>query len=327
MEEAAKPADTHRMAKSVAIRRLRESDLDEADRIMRIAFGTARGYRNPSEFMGDANYVFNRWKANPAGAFALEVDGRLAGSNFATRWGAFGFFGPLSLDPALWNRGFANALMAPVVESLNAWGVTHAGLFTLADSPKHIGLYRKFGFEPRARTFILERAVPAGDTGFEGWTAYSQLGGRQRSEVFSMCRNLTGAIHPGLDVTPEIRSVANQSIGDTVLVHDGGLAGLAICHVGAGSEAGSGVCYIKFGATAAGSDARAHFHRLLDACRSFAAKAGASRLVAGMSAARCDAHDEMLAAGYTVSRTGIRMHRPDEPGFCKPGDFVIDDWR
>ena len=294
---------------------------------MRIAFGTARGYRKPSEFMGDANYVFNRWKASPASAFALEVDGRVAGSNFATRWGSFGFFGPLSLDPALWNRGFANALMAPVVESLDAWGVTHAGLFTLADSPKHIGLYRKFGFQPRALTFVLERTVSAGDAGFKGWTAYSQLGRRQRSEVPSMCRNLTDAIHPGLDVTPEIRSVAEQSIGDTVLIQDTDLAGLAICHVGPGSEAGSGVCYVKFGAAATGSDARARFRRLLDACQSFAAQAGAKRLVAGMSAARRDAHEDMLAAGYAVSRTGVRMHRPDEPGFCRPGVFVIDDWR
>ena len=294
---------------------------------MRIAFGTARGYRKPSEFMGDANYVFNRWKASPASAFALEVDGRVAGSNFATRWGSFGFFGPLSLDPALWNRGFANALMAPVVESLDAWGVTHAGLFTLADSPKHIGLYRKFGFQPRALTFVLERTVSAGDAGFKGWTAYSQLGRRQRSEVPSMCRNLTDAIHPGLDVTPEIRSVAEQSIGDTVLIQDTDLAGLAICHVGPGSEAGSGVCYVKFGAAATGSDARARFRRLLDACQSFAAQAGAKRLVAGMSAARRDAHDDMLTAGYAVSRTGVRMHRPDEPGFCRPGVFVIDDWR
>ena len=294
---------------------------------MRIAFGTARGYRKPSEFMGDANYVFNRWKASPASAFALEVDGRVAGSNFATRWGSFGFFGPLSLDPALWNRGFANALMAPVVESLDAWGVTHAGLFTLADSPKHIGLYRKFGFQPRALTFVLERTVSAGDAGFKGWTAYSQLGRRQRSEVLSMCRNLTDAIHPGLDVTHEIRSVAEQSIGDTVLIQDIDLAGLAVCHVGPGSEAGSGVCYVKFGAAATGSDARARFRRLLDACQSFAANAGAKRLVAGMSAARRDAHEDMLAAGYAVSRTGVRMHRPDEPGFCSPDAFVIDDWR
>ncbi len=317
--------DRDRQADS--IRRLRESDLDEADRIMRIAFGTARGYRKPSEFMGDANYVFTRWKASPASAFALEVDGRVAGSNFATRWGSFGFFGPLSLDPALWNRGFANALMAPVVESLDAWGVTHAGLFTLADSPKHIGLYRKFGFQPRALTSIFERTVLAGDAGFEDWTAYSQLGRGQRSEALSMCRNLTDAIHPGLDVTPEIRSVAEQSIGDTVVIQDKELAGFAVCHTGAGSEAGSGVCYVKFGTAAAGPDARAHFGRLLDACQSFAAQAGARRLVAGMSAARCDAHEDMLAAGYTISRTGVRMHRPDEPGFCRPEVFVIDDWR
>ena len=29
------------------------------------------------------------------------------------------------------------------------WGASHTGLFTFAYSPKHIHLYRKYGFWPR----------------------------------------------------------------------------------------------------------------------------------------------------------------------------------
>ena len=41
----------------VKIRPLMESELEDADRIMRIAFGTFIGLPDPAEFMGDAGYV------------------------------------------------------------------------------------------------------------------------------------------------------------------------------------------------------------------------------------------------------------------------------
>ena len=40
-----------------------------------------------------------------------------------------------------------------------------------------------------------------------------------------------------------------ERLGDTVLIDDGaGLHGVAICHAGAGTEAGAGACYVKFDA-------------------------------------------------------------------------------
>ena len=41
----------------VSVRPLREGDLSEADRIMRLAFGTFLGLPEPMTFMGDAGYV------------------------------------------------------------------------------------------------------------------------------------------------------------------------------------------------------------------------------------------------------------------------------
>jgi hypothetical protein len=54
---------------------------------MRLAFGTFLGLPDPMAFMGDADYVRTRFAADPAVALAAEVDGRLAGTNFVTRWG------------------------------------------------------------------------------------------------------------------------------------------------------------------------------------------------------------------------------------------------
>jgi hypothetical protein len=77
-----------------SIRLLPESELEEADHIFRLAFGTFVGLPKPTDFGGDASYIPHRWQANPNGAFAAFVDGKLIGSNLATQWGSFGSFGP-----------------------------------------------------------------------------------------------------------------------------------------------------------------------------------------------------------------------------------------
>ena len=69
---------------TTAVRPLLETDLDAADRIMRLAFGTFIGLPDPMKFMGDADMVRTRWRADPSAAFAAVVDREVAASNFAT---------------------------------------------------------------------------------------------------------------------------------------------------------------------------------------------------------------------------------------------------
>ena len=75
-----------------------------------------------------------------------------------TRWGTVGFFGPLSVRPELWDQGVASRLMQATVALFDRWGTAHAGLFTFAHSPKHHGLYQKFGFWPRFLTPVMTKA-------------------------------------------------------------------------------------------------------------------------------------------------------------------------
>src|SRR5579862_4567222 len=110
------PAVLRSRAMSVTIRGLEERDLPAADRICRLAFGTFLGLPDPMTFMGDADFVGTRWRAEPSGAVAAELDGELVGSNLATRWGSFGFFGPLSVRPDLWDGGIARRLLERTME-------------------------------------------------------------------------------------------------------------------------------------------------------------------------------------------------------------------
>ena len=49
----------------------------EADRIMRLAFGTFLGIPDPIQFMGDADFARTRWKADPSSVFCAELGGKL----------------------------------------------------------------------------------------------------------------------------------------------------------------------------------------------------------------------------------------------------------
>jgi N-acetylglutamate synthase-like GNAT family acetyltransferase len=150
------PASTE---SSVSIRPMLEADLNEARRIFRLAFGTFLGVPDPEAFWADREYVFTRWRAHPAAALIAEENGKLAGSNFAANWGSFGFFGPLTIRPDLWDRHIAQKLLAPTMELFEKWDLRETGLFTFAHSPKHVGLYQKFGFWPRFLTAIMSVEV------------------------------------------------------------------------------------------------------------------------------------------------------------------------
>jgi hypothetical protein len=122
--------------------------------------------------------------------------------------------------------------------------------------------------------------------------------------------------------------VESQHLGDTILIWDSSrLAGFAVCHVGAGTEAGSGKCYVKFGAVRPGFHAALEFRPLLGACRDFAFVSGAKTLAAGVNLARFEAYREMLQAGFRTTRQGVAMERNAAEGYNRPDVFLIDDWR
>ncbi|MDP8921263.1 MAG: GNAT family N-acetyltransferase [Chloroflexota bacterium] len=311
----------------ITIRPLERGDLDEADRIMRLAFGTFVGLPDPATFMGDAGYVRTRWLADPAAAFASDVDGELAGSNFVATWGSVGFFGPLTVRPDLWDRGVGKRLLEPALDLLETRRTRHTGLFTFAHSPKHLGLYHRFGFAPRFLTAIMSKPVAPGPRAIR-WSKYSDVPEPERANCLDACRELTDRIYPGLDLRQEIGAVDALRLGDTVLLWDGStVARLAICHHGAGTEAGSGVCYVKFAAVRPGAGAAESFDGLIDASESFAAARELAQLVAGVNTGCHEAYGRMLARGFRTDLVGVAMQRHNDPGYHRPGIFILDDWR
>lgn len=315
------------MQPNVTVRPLAEKDLPEAKRIFHLAFGTFAGLSNPMEFYADRDFVRTRYVADPSAALGAEVESELVGSNFVTNWGSVGVLGPLTIRPDYWDRGIAKCLLEPTMEIFEKWRTTHAGLFTFAHSPKHLGLYQKFGFWPRFLTAVMSVDIRP-NTNVHESTRYSELNGAERAECLRAAAELTSAIYDGLDLGAEIRIIAAQGLGDTVLLSDSsGLAGFAVCHCGADTEAGNDTCYIKFAAVRPGRKSAQWFNRLLGGCESFAASRRLKRIEAGVNLARENAYHEMLTHGFKVAFQGVTMHKPNEPGYSRADVYVIDDWR
>lgn len=171
------------------------------------------------------------------------------GPTLRPRWGSFAFFGPLTVRVDLWDRGIAGRLMHPVVELFDRWDVRHAGLFTSPESPKHVALYNKYGFWPQQLTPVLSKRLSSapGAARYDTFSAARERG--SGDEALQGCRDVAETVYSGLDLGREIVAADTQRLGDTVLLLDGdSLAGFAACHCGRGTEAGSGACYVKFGA-------------------------------------------------------------------------------
>jgi GNAT superfamily N-acetyltransferase len=308
----------------VIVRDLRESDLTLADAILRSAFDTFTGV---TSLFGDKDYVHTRWLADPGAAFAAEQDGQLAGTNVVTRWGTVGVFGPLSVRPELWDQGVASRLMQATVALFDRWGTAHAGLFTFAHSPKHHGLYQKFGFWPRFLTPVMTKA-PIAPRRSPQPIRYTALPPAERARALDACRELTATAYEGLDLEREIRAVESQGLGEVLLLDDSsGLAGMAVCHLGAGTEAGGQGCYVKFGLARPGPGAEVRFGTLLAACESLAVDNGADHIELGVNAARHEAYAAVMARGYRAGLVGVSMHRANDEGYSRPGTWLVDDWR
>jgi hypothetical protein len=105
------------------------------------------------------------------------------------------------------------------------------------------------------------------------------------------------------------------------------VAAFAVCHYGPRSEAGADSCFIKFGAVRDGPAAEQNYLRLLNACGALAVAVGMPNLLAGANMARHEAYRHLVDRGFRTVIQGVAMHRHNDPGYCRPGVYIIDDWR
>jgi GNAT superfamily N-acetyltransferase len=186
-------AVAHTKAGSPKISTLKQEDLPEAAKILRLAFGTFFGVPDLETFWSDRDYAHGRHGAPHVASFAARLHGPLVGTAFATKWGSMGFFGPLSVHPDAQECGVARALLDRTMAEFDRWGTRHVGLFTFAQSAKHVGLYQKHGFYARFLTAIMAKPVTRAGANANS-SRFRQLSEAHREEAVRACRKVTESI-------------------------------------------------------------------------------------------------------------------------------------
>ncbi|MBV9373907.1 MAG: GNAT family N-acetyltransferase [Alphaproteobacteria bacterium] len=82
-------------------------------------------------------------------AVVAEVDGRIVGSNFLDERGPIGGIGPITVDPALQNRGAGRRLMLAMIERAAEKGLAGVRLLQSAYHNRSLCLYTDLGFDSR----------------------------------------------------------------------------------------------------------------------------------------------------------------------------------
>ena len=313
------------MTTGVIVRPMRAGDLPDATRIFRTAFGTFLGVPDVGRFRLDLGTIETRFKTDTGTALVAERDGQIVASVFGMDWGSQFVVGPLTVDPECWKQGVARLLTAEILAVAERCKATLVSLFTFPQSATHLRLYQSFDFAPMFLTPVMEK--PAGKAASPlPARLFSRLASVEQVAALESSLRLTSASFSGLDLRREITAIDTQRLGETILL-DGaeGLAGIALCHIGAGTEAGEGVLFVKLAAVRPG--AATEFERLLEAIEALAAERGVERITAGVNTGRRDAYRRMLARGFRATLVGVAMHRPDIAGTLRPDLYIIDDWR
>lgn len=311
---------------SVTIRSLEEKDVEAADKVRRLAFGTYFGFPDPLSFSGSVRLVDVRRRLWPDGALVAEENGAIVGVAISSRWGSLGLFGPLAVDPQHWRSGVARRLLEASMPIYDRWDCRTTALFTFPQSIAHISLYQSFGFWPRSLTALMSRPVEAPISVPEA-QSLTALGG-QHADAIAQCAALTNALFPGLDLRDEIAAVIAHPTSDAIVLSEGSrVIGFALVHIGAGSEADTGASYAKFAAVRPGATAARDFRRLLDAANGLAHRSGATKLNTGVNLGCLEAYRAMLAMGFRTTMQGVAMHRPWGEIYDRPDVFALEDWR
>src|SRR6476646_3745235 len=256
-----------------------------------------------------------RYAIDDAGGGAMvwrDADGHVVAFNMVHRSGIEGWMGPLAVRPDRQGEGLGSTMVRLGIDWLKSEGARTIGLETMPRTVENIGFYSRIGLVPGPLTVTLVHDVP------RRISAPPELlskAGHQLAGRIEECCRLTDELAPGVDFSREITLTRDLGIGDTTLVRDGGeLLAFALWHSTplAAGRAKDEVRVLKLVARSLPA-----FERLLDALHGTAAAERVGRIAIRCQTEYADAYLRLIAAGYRVHWTDLRMILRDfhpEPG-------------
>jgi GNAT superfamily N-acetyltransferase len=300
-----------------------EGDTDALNRVFADAF-TDRyrrdglvGVRVPH-----LNPLVWRYALLDAGAGAMlwrDEAGHVAAFNIAHRSGAEGWMGPLAVRPDRQGAGVGKTIVRAATDWLLEQGVTTLGLETMPRTVENIGFYARLGFAPGHLTVTLTNDIAT--RGHPAPALLSQRKGAAGEQTLQAARRLVAALAPGYDFSREILLTAELGLGDTAVVDgEDGLRALVLWHSAALAEGRprDEVRVLKLAA----ADERA-FDAAVAATEAAAARAGIRRVAIRCQTRYAEAFRRLVARGYRVRWTDLRMTYDGHPEPHPAGGGVL----
>lgn len=248
--------------------------------------------------------------------------GDVAAFNVAHQGGAEGWMGPLAVRPDRQGTGVGKTIVRTAADWLVERGVSTLGLETMPRTPENIGFYARLGFMPGFLTITLTNEIAT--RGQPTPVLLSRRSGEEKETTMEAARRLVNDLVPGIDFSREILLTAELGLGDTSLVEGAdGLDALALWHSAplADSRTRDEVRVLKLAAR----DDMA-FDAAIAAVEAAAAKAGIRRVAVRCQSRYDDAFHRLIARGYRVRWTDLRMTYEGYPERHVARGVVFSNW-
>lgn len=265
-----------------------------------------------------------RYAIDDAGDGAMvwrDTEGHMVAFNMVHRSGTEGWMGPLAVRPDRQGEGLGSLMVRTGIEWLRGQGATTIGLETMPRTVDNIGFYSRIGLVPGHLTVTLVRDVPRRTSGA---VELLSRGPGPAEQGIAECRRLTESLLPGVDFTREIALTRELAIGDITLIREAGeLVAFALWHstpLAAGRPKDE-LRVLKLAAR--DSDA---FDRLLDALPAAAAGERVNRVSVRCQTEFASAYLRLVARGYRVHWTDLRMTLEGFEQRAPEGGIVMSNW-
>src|SRR5213596_1819028 len=324
----------------IQVRRVRKGDLSKVRDVFEQTFGDflerQLGTR-PRQAFGGAQYVHHRWLMEPWGCFVAEEDNaKIVGTALAVAWGSVGLLGPVAVLTNYQNQTIGQQLIRATQEFFDENKTTLQGVMTYPTSPKHLALYHKFGYRPKALTAlmsrVLDRNAPRPATklarGPLAVRRFSQIEETMKKAGLARVHRITNALYRGLDVAKEVEIVDGLALGDTLLLERGrDLVGFAVVHTPGVSEAPFGTLYVKYMAVDPAQKRVEHLEQFVAAVEDLGHELGVQRVALPVYLRYWLAYSTLVRCGYQVDFTMLTMQKGKQEDYEDPTHLVLDDWR
>jgi GNAT superfamily N-acetyltransferase len=200
---------------SIRIRRATPADISVCGQIFYDAFADINGAHGflpelPSAEAGIA--IMGMLFSHPSFyCVVAEHDGKILGSNCLDLRSPIAGLGPISVDPAVQNRGIGRALMIRLLDEVRERGLSGVRLLQAAFHGRSLSLYAKLGFEVREPLVVMSGHAATGP--MEGYTVRPALSGDE-----GVCASLCERVH-GFARTGEFRDAVAQGLARVVERH------------------------------------------------------------------------------------------------------------